>query len=148
MPRPKAEGDGLLSAFAPTIRRILRLLIGGAWIFHGLYSKLLDGVPRHRSIVGRVLGEDVAANATLAIGVGEVLLGLWVLSMRAPRLCAAVQTVLLVMMNSLEIAFARDLLISPAGMVFLNLLLIASAWWIALPPAFLTRFRRRLAKRM
>ncbi len=106
------------------------------WIFHGLYSKLLDGAPRHRSIVARVLGEDVAANATLAIGAGEVLLGLWVLSARAPRLCAAMQTVLLVVMNSLEIAFARDLLISPAGMVFLNLLLVAAAWRVALAPVF------------
>lgn len=112
-------------------RLLLRVLIGGVWIFHGLYSKLLDGIPRHREIVGRVLGDDISGRLTPVIGVVEIVLGIWVLTARWPRACALVQTAALVAMNALEIVFARELLISPAGMVAANLLLIASAWWLA-----------------
>lgn len=112
-------------------RLFLRVLIGSVWIFHGLYSKLLDGIPRHREIVGRVLGDDLAGRLTPVIGVAEILLGIWVLTARWPRTCALVQTAALVAMNALEIAFARELLISPAGMVVANLFLIGSAWWLA-----------------
>ena len=78
----------------------LRILIGSVWVFHGLYSKLLDGIPRHRLIVARVLGDDLAAAATVAIGVLEILLGIWAFSHRQPRACAAVQTAAIVAMSS------------------------------------------------
>jgi hypothetical protein len=109
----------------------VQLLIGAVWIFHGLYSKLLNGIPRHRAIVARVLGEPRAGVATLLIGAGEVALGLWVFSgwQRVP--CAAVQTLALVTMNALEIALAADLLISAIGMVALNLGFLATIWWWA-----------------
>jgi hypothetical protein len=25
-----------------------QIVIGGVWVFHGLYSKILSGIPRHR----------------------------------------------------------------------------------------------------
>ena len=112
-------------------RLFLRVLIGGVWIFHGLYSKLLDGIPRHREIVGRVLGDDLAGWLTPVIGLAEILLGIWMLTARWPRACALVQTAALVAMNVLEIVFAREILLSPVGMVVANLFLIGSAWWLA-----------------
>ena len=66
----------------------VRIVIAGVWIFHGLYSKILDGVPRHRLIVGRILGDSFARPLTVLIGTGEILLGLWVLSGRRSRACA------------------------------------------------------------
>lgn len=57
-----------------------RVFIAGVWIFHGLYSKILDGIPRHKQIIGKILGEEVADAATVAIGVMEILLGCWVLT--------------------------------------------------------------------
>jgi hypothetical protein len=51
------------------------VLTGGVWVFHGLYSKILKGIPRHQLIVGRILGERYARPATKLIGCGEVLLG-------------------------------------------------------------------------
>jgi uncharacterized membrane protein YphA (DoxX/SURF4 family) len=109
----------------------LRILIGSVWVFHGLYSKLLDGIPRHRLIVARVLGDDLATVATRAVGVGEILLGLWAFSHRWPRACAAVQTLAIVTMNTIEIARAPDLLISAPGMVALNIGFLALGWYSA-----------------
>lgn len=109
----------------------LRILIGSVWVFHGMYSKLLDGIPRHRAIVARVLGEELAAPATMAVGVAEILLGLWAFSHRFPRACAAVQTLAILAMNTLEIVRAPDLLISAPGMVALNLGFLALGWFSA-----------------
>ncbi len=109
-----------------------QLLIGAVWIFHGLYSKLLRGIPRHRAIVARVLGERHADVATTVIGVGEIALGAWVLSGWQPVACAVVQTTALVAMNALEIALAADLLLSAAGMVALNAGFLAIIWSWAL----------------
>lgn len=103
-------------------------MIGAVWIFHGLYSKILNGIPRHREIVARILGERRAVWLTRLIGGGEVLLGLWVFTGVAPLLCAGVQTLGLVAMNALEIRRARDLLISPWGMVALNAGYLALVW--------------------
>jgi hypothetical protein len=113
---------------------ILTVLIGGVWVFHGLWSKVLGKIPRHELIVARILGDEWAALATLAIGVGEILLGVWVFTGFARRRCATVQTVALVSMNTLEIILARDLLISAPGMVALNLLFLAGIWCWALAP--------------
>ncbi len=116
------------------MHRVLPLAIASVWIFHGLYSKLLDGIPRHRAIVARVLGEEWAVPATVVVGVLEVLLGAWVLSGWNRRACAVVQTLALVAMNSIEIAIARDLLISAAGMLALNAAFLAGVWFWATRP--------------
>lgn len=107
------------------------IAIGAVWVFHGLYSKLLHGIPRHRQIVGRVLGESVAGPATLVLGVLEVALGVWVFSGRKRQACALTQTLAIVGMNALEILLARDLLFSPAGMVILNAAFLSLVWWWA-----------------
>ncbi len=113
------------------IHNLLTILIGSVWVFHGLYSKVSEGIPRHRQIVARILGEGIADRATLAIGILEVLLGLWVFSRIQQRTCALVQTLALVCMNFLEILLARDLLISAPGMVALNLGFISLIWYWA-----------------
>lgn len=113
------------------MKRFLPLAIAAVWVFHGLYSKLLGGIPRHRAIVGRVLGEEWASAATIAVGVMEISIGLWVLSGWRRRECALVQTVALIAMNTLEIALARDLLISAPGMVALNAAFLAVVWFWA-----------------
>jgi hypothetical protein len=108
------------------------LLIGAVWIFHGVYIKIFNGIPRHRLIVGKILGTAVAGKATLAIGMLELLVGLWVLSGWEPTACASVQTLAICGMNMLEIALARELLVSALGMVALNLAFLALVWHWAL----------------
>jgi uncharacterized membrane protein YphA (DoxX/SURF4 family) len=115
--------------------RFLTVLIGSVWVFHGLYSKISGGIPRHRQIVERILGEGIADFATLVIGVLEVLLGLWIFSRIWRRACALLQTLALVSMNFLEILLAKDLLISAPGMVALNLTFLSLVWhWATFQP--------------
>ena len=111
---------------------LLQIAIGGVWVFHGFYSKILDGIPRHRMIVARILGERWALPATKLIGVLEILLGLWAFAGVARVECAAVQTLALVAMNILEIALAGDLLISAVGMLLLNAAFLTAVWRWAL----------------
>lgn len=112
----------------------LTLLIGSVWVFHGLYSKLLNGIPRHRAIVGQVLGAEWALPGTMTVGVLEVLLGFWAWSRWRRRDCAAVQTLAIFVMNALEITRARDLLISAPGMLILNAVFLTTVWLWALTP--------------
>ncbi len=128
----------------PRTIRISGTCIGAVWVFHGLYSKLLNGFPRHREIVARVVGEELATPVTKLIGAGEVLVGLWTWSGRARKVCAATQTAALVSMNTLEISRAKDLLISAPGMLILNGLLIAMTWrWASGDPTRLSKSRLR-----
>lgn len=89
----------------------LTALIAGVWIVNGLYAKMLSGAPRHEAIVARVLGESWAPRIVLAIGFGEVALGLWILARRWPRATAALQIGLVLVMNVLELRRAPDLLL-------------------------------------
>lgn len=117
---------------SPTLLLALQWLIGGVWIFHGLYSKLLNGIPRHRQIIERILGARMAPIATITIGLGEIALGAWAISAWQPLWCAAILTAVLVAMNILEVARATDLLISAVGMLILNAAFIALTWYWAL----------------
>jgi hypothetical protein len=63
-----------------------------------------------------------------AVGASETLLALWVLVGVAPRMCAAVQTVMLLSMNVIELTFARQHLLWPAGLIPVNVVFLAMAW--------------------
>jgi hypothetical protein len=109
-----------------------QILIGSVWVFHGFYSKILNGIPRHRLIVGKILGATNAGVFTKVIGLLEVLLGIWAFTGLQPVGCAALQTSALVAMNTLEIILAEELLISAVGMVILNLGFVTLIWHWAL----------------
>lgn len=110
----------------------VRVLTGMVWFGFGLVHKILDLVPRHGQIVGRILGDWGTRPVVVAIGFGECLLALWIWSGQRPFLCAIVQTILIGTMNTLEILLARDLLLSPAGMVAANTILLGLAWALAI----------------
>jgi uncharacterized membrane protein YtjA (UPF0391 family) len=77
--------------------RAARFFVAGVWVIHGLYNKLLGGSPRHLAIVQSVPGLSGAAGARMLVAVGlfEVAVALWIVSRKAPRLCAATQTIVL-----------------------------------------------------
>jgi hypothetical protein len=112
---------------------IARLLVAAVWLTFGIYYKVLRGVPRHERIVARILGDRIAPVLTRLIGLGEAGIGVWMLSGLWLPGCATVQTALVGTMNAIELRKARDLLLAPLPMVLGNTLLLAIAWYAALP---------------
>lgn len=110
----------------------LRIGIALVWLVFGLLFKALDVMPRHREIVGRVIGIRFARAVVLLVALGEICLGLWMLVGRWLWICVLVQTVALVAMNALEIWRARDLLLAPRAMLVANAVLLALGWYLAL----------------
>jgi uncharacterized membrane protein YphA (DoxX/SURF4 family) len=110
-----------------------RVLVAAVWLVHGLFNKLLDGSPRHLAIVQSVPGFDGVTGSVILtlVGVFEVAVAGWVLSGRAPRACAVVQTAALLSMSAVELTFARHLLLWPVGLLPLNLGFLALAWTAA-----------------
>lgn len=101
------------------IRTGIRWFLAAVWLVNGLWCKVLDGVPRHRLIVGRVLGEEYAGELTVAIGLGEMLLALMILLGWRMRLLFGLQAALVLAMNILEMLLAPDLLLwGHVNMVF------------------------------
>jgi hypothetical protein len=117
------------------------------WLVHGLYNKLLGGSPRHLAIIQSVPGLDgsTGEQALVVVAVAEIAIALWVLSGWNAHLCAAVQTVMLLAMNAVELSFARSLLLWPAGLIPTNLAFLACAWAAAecRQPGRLTTWLRR-----
>ncbi len=111
---------------------LLRIGTAAVWLVFGLVFKVLHVVPRHDDIVAAVLGPELARPLTIAVGVAETMLGLWILSARWPRTCAAVQTLAIFGMNALELTFAREHLLAPLPMVLANIVFLTAGWYLAL----------------
>jgi len=90
---------------------ILKYLIALVWLINGLYCKVLDGVPRHRQIVGEILGETFATELTILIGVSEIIMAAWIISGWQIKLNVRLQILVVGLMNVLEFLFVRDLLL-------------------------------------
>lgn len=109
--------------------RVLAVFIAGVWLVNGLYCKLLNGVPRHERIVAKVLGDAHARPFTLAIGVAEILMAVWVLTGYRSRLNSLVQIVVVVMMNVLEFLVAPELLLWGRWNLLFALLFAGLVYW-------------------
>jgi hypothetical protein len=90
---------------------MLRLLFAAVWLVNGVWCKLLDGVPRHREIVARILGDEHASLLTRMIGAGEVLVAVWILTGIRWKWSCVFQIVMVVVMNVIEFLLAPDLLL-------------------------------------
>lgn len=94
-----------------TIRTVLKILISLVWLVNGLFCKVLNFVPRHELIVGRILGTEYAPILTKTIGVLEILMFIWILSGIKSRVCSIVQILIVLTMNLIEFFVAPDLLL-------------------------------------
>ena len=110
----------------------MRLGIALVWLLFGLLFKALGTVPRHRQICARVVGPKRAGLILWLVALLEIVLGLWMLVGRLLPWCVGAQTVLIVAMNTLELRRARDLLLSPVGMVLANVVFLSLGWYVAL----------------
>ncbi len=96
---------------ASVLNRLLILFFSLIWLVNGLFCKILNLVPRHQQIVAEILGETYAKSLTIVIGVGEVLMAIWIISRKFAQLSAITQILLIVTMNILEFILAPHLLL-------------------------------------
>ena len=96
---------------AHNLHKIFTLLIVGVWFINGLYAKILNQVPRHQEIVGRILGDDYAFWLTKLIGVAELVMVFWILSKFQRKLNAITQIIIVGVMNLIEFSLVPDLLL-------------------------------------
>ena len=94
-----------------TLHQFLTIIIAVVWAANGLLCKVLNLVPRHQQIVGRILGEQHAWLFTKAIGVAEMLMVVWILSRIKSRFCAIFQMAIVGIMNIIEFILVPDLLL-------------------------------------
>lgn len=93
------------------IKTIFTIFFALVWLVNGLYCKVLNGVPRHRQIVVRILGKPHAATLTTPIGLAEIGMAVWILSGIRPKWCAWYQIAIVLIMNLIEFILAPDLLL-------------------------------------
>ncbi len=93
------------------MQTFLRYFIGLVWLVNGLFCKVLNLVPRHRQIVAAILGEKYAAFFTIAIGVSETMMFVWIISKLYSRLCTWVQVIIIATMNLVEFIAVPQLLL-------------------------------------
>jgi DoxX-like family len=112
------------------LHHLLIYLIALVWLINGLYCKVLHQVPRHREIVGRILGESHADTLTLLIGLGEMLMAIWIFSRIKPTWCAWAQIMLIGSMNILEFFLVPDLLLWGRLNILFALLFILLIYYV------------------
>lgn len=105
------------------------VLVAFVWFANGLFCKVLNLVPRHQQIVGSILGQEFAALITKTIGFTEILFVLWIFSRIEPRLCAATQIVIVLLMNVIEFVLVPDLLLFGRLNLLLACLFASFVYW-------------------
>lgn len=93
------------------IHKILTYCIAMVWMINGFFCKMLNLVPRHQQIVGKILGNDYSRELTFLIGVAELLMAIWILSRFKTRLNTLAQIIVVTTMNIVEFLLVPDLLL-------------------------------------
>lgn len=93
------------------ISNLITYLIATVWIVNGLFCKILNLVPRHQEIVGRILGDEYSRELTVLIGISEIVMAVWILSTYKRKLNALTQMIIIGLMNILEFILVPDLLL-------------------------------------
>jgi len=93
------------------LHKILTYFIALVWLVNGLFAKVLNLVPRHEQIVGRILNDQYSRTLILIIGFLEILMTFWILSRIKAKLNAILQIVVVGLMNVLEFMLVPDLLL-------------------------------------
>ena len=94
-----------------TLHNSLTYLIATVWIVNGLFCKILNLVPRHEQIVARILSDTYSRPLTVAIGLSEIIMAIWILSKYRPKLNTVTQIAVVIVMNIIEFMLVPDLLL-------------------------------------
>jgi len=93
------------------LHKILTYLIAAVWFANGFFCKVLNLVPRHEQIVGRILGTEYSQTLTIMIGFAEIAMSIWILTGSKSKLNAIVQITVVAIMNIIEFTVVPDLLL-------------------------------------
>ena len=109
---------------------VLRSSVAAVWLYEGLWCKILGRLPSQETVVTAVpwFGPRFGVPFLKLLGVVETALAIWVMSGRAPGLCALVQTALLIVLNVNGLLWARRVIHDPAGMVVKNVAFLVLVW--------------------
>jgi uncharacterized membrane protein YphA (DoxX/SURF4 family) len=109
---------------------LIHVAVAAVWFYEGVWCKLLKRQPHQLRVVEAMphYGARIGKELLKLLGVFEALLGIWVLTGIAPIVCALVQTLLLVTLNSCGLLWARQLIEDPAGMVVKNFAFLVLVW--------------------
>ena len=99
------------------------------WFTNGLICKVLNFVPRHEAIVATILGSSFSRPITFAIGVSEIIMGIWILLRFKSKLNAVVQITVVAVMNLLEFILTPDLLLWGEFNSVFALIFICIVYW-------------------
>jgi uncharacterized membrane protein YphA (DoxX/SURF4 family) len=109
---------------------LLQAAVAAIWLYEGLWCKVLARSPHEFEVVEQVpfFAPSTSHALLRLLGVAETALGIWVLTPWQPIAAAAVQTALLIGLNSAGITFSRQRIPDPAGMVIKNAAFLLLAW--------------------
>lgn len=93
------------------LHKPLSYLIALVWLINGLFCKVLNLVPRHQEIVETILHLQDGRALTIAIGLSETLMAIWIVSGYRSKLNAILQIIVIATMNILEATYAPNLLL-------------------------------------
>lgn len=85
--------------------------IATVWLVNGLYCKVLDAVPRHKEIVGEILGREYGSGLTKIIGISEIIMAIWIISGYKKTINAYTQIFIIATMNIIEYMMVPHLLL-------------------------------------
>ena len=93
------------------LHKTITILIALVWLINGLYCKILNQVPRHETIVATILNTEHSRILTIIIGCSEVCMAIWILTRYRQKLNAAIQIVIVLVMNIIEFTLVPELLL-------------------------------------
>ena len=109
---------------------LVRFSVAAVWLYQGLWCKVLGRAPRHEAVIENVpfMSPAQAHRMSVALGVLECLLAIWILDGHWGYASALTQTILLFVMNAGGLLWSRRLIPDPAGMLVQNLAFILLVW--------------------
>jgi len=112
-----------------SLQKTITYFIAFVWLANGLLCKVMNLVPRHQEIVGRILGDEYARELTILIGLSEIIMAIWILSRYKSRFNAIAQITIIILMNILEYMLVPDLLMWGKLNIVFALLFVGIVGW-------------------
>jgi hypothetical protein len=109
---------------------LIHVAVAAVWLYEGVWCKLL-GREVHQLRVVEALPRFGPVSAKLLlklVGAVEVIIAIWALTGIWPIACAIMQTLLLLLLNSGGLLWARRIIHDPAGMVVKNFAFLVLVW--------------------